>query len=206
MKKIFFIFIVCFGIFNSAFSEPVGFGLKAGVNFSNLVYDTQGSTGYDPQFGLIGGAFVDFKVLNNLSIQPEAYLSMKGATKNGIYITGNGPVILGTTSLSYYFKYFEMPVLIKLQLPISSQLALNFIAGPSIAFLFDAQLHSGFDNKNINVLSYCKSPDYGVILGSELELSKFLFDLRYEFGLNSPTPDPSETNRVISLMVGYRLL
>jgi hypothetical protein len=206
MKKIFFIFIVCFWIFDSAFSEPVGFGLKAGVNFSNLVYDTHGSTGYDPQFGLIGGGFVDIKVLDHISIQPEAYLSMKGATKNGVYITGNGPVILATTSLSYYFKYIEMPVLIKLHLPISSQLDFSFICGPSIAFLFDAQFHSAFDNKNINVLSYCESPDYGVILGGELELSKFLFDLRYELGLTSAISHPSESNQVISLMVGYRLL
>lgn len=57
--------------------ERLLFGLKAGVNYSN-VYDTQGEEFQaDPKMGIAAGAFIAIPIGKYLGIQPEVLYSQK---------------------------------------------------------------------------------------------------------------------------------
>jgi len=60
------------------FRDKINFGLKAGLNLSN-VYDTKGEQ-FDAsaKFGFTGGAFVSIPLGTYIGVQPEILYSQKG--------------------------------------------------------------------------------------------------------------------------------
>ncbi len=86
------------------FRDKLTFGLKAGLNYSN-VYDSQGEAfKTDPKFGLAAGAFLAIPIGKYLGIQPEILISQKGFHATGI-ILGNTYKFTRTTS------YVDVPLL-----------------------------------------------------------------------------------------------
>src|SRR4051812_41995660 len=105
MKKIIFmIAAVAFAITGSNaqeskrdYREKLLFGVKAGVNLSN-VYDAQGEEFQaDPKLGLAAGAFLSIPIGKYIGIQPEVLFSQKGFRATGS-INGNPYAFSRTTS------------------------------------------------------------------------------------------------------------
>ena len=113
MKKIlFFALFLCFSI--SGFSQ-VDFGVKAGLNFSNIHFNLKGAS---PE-GAVGfnlGTFVDFELNRSFHLQPEILYSKEGI-KDGSVNYLNVPV-----TLKWYF--FE---------------GIHVNAGPQLGILVDAE-------------------------------------------------------------------
>ncbi|WP_255702558.1 outer membrane beta-barrel protein [Fulvivirga ulvae] len=62
------------------------FGLKAGINYSN-VYDTKGEKFVaDPKFGIAMGVFLAIPVGETIGIQPEVQFSQKGFKATGMIL------------------------------------------------------------------------------------------------------------------------
>jgi outer membrane immunogenic protein len=100
-------------------SAGVKFGIKGGANIANVNGDfMEGLEDWKSTIGFCGGIFLELNFGRVLTIQPEVLYTMKGAN------TGDGKL---------KFDYIEIPVLLKLRIPISSVHPFVF-AGPAFGF------------------------------------------------------------------------
>lgn len=147
--------------------KRVYFGLKGGVNFSNMTSDyfaeNNIKTGY--HFGLV--AEIPFG--DKFSIQPEILYSNQG-TKAKLLMNGGGPI-----SSEYNFDYIQIPFLAKIYLIQN----LSIEIGPSFNFLVK-------DEQKINSATYTdigENFEFGGALGVSYKLKSGLFGgLRYVNG------------------------
>ncbi|MBU2019506.1 MAG: PorT family protein [Bacteroidetes bacterium] len=104
--------------------ENLKFGLKAGINYSN-VYDERGDEFVaDPTVGFAGGAFIGIPVGKFLGIQPEIIYSQKG-------FEGSGQFLGSPYNFKRTTTYVDVPI--QVQLKVSEYL--TFLAGPQYSYL-----------------------------------------------------------------------
>ncbi|WP_291118211.1 porin family protein [Flavobacterium sp. UBA6135] len=179
MKNIFLICSIALLMHATSNAQFLKFGLKAGANFASL--DGDGVSGLDTYTSFHFGGLVEFKVLENLSIQPEVLYSSQGAKVNEENIK------------DINFNYITVPVLAKIYL-ISEKLSLE--AGPQFSFLM---------NDNLNDQLESKSFDFAAVGGLGLQITDNVFvQGRYVLGLTDTTSNAEIKNRVIQVSVGYR--
>jgi hypothetical protein len=117
-------------------------------------------------------------------IQPEAYYTMKGATEK--------IDILGTTvDVTYSFDYIEVPLLLKLLIPIENS-AINpaIFAGPFVGFNTTAKVKAEADGQSEEEdLDEVKSTEFGLAFGGGIGFpvgnNELGFDIRYILGLST---------------------
>jgi len=142
MKKLLFI---CFVLASTnSFSQGMmkglvqrlSFGLKAGANYSNYT-NTDFAT--DALVGFHAGAIVNFKIIDNLSIQEEFLFSSQGAkVKDNLFGKENVNI-----------SYFIVPFLLKYR----TNFGLYLEAGPQVGILVNDDL------KNTQVGNFAKKMD-----------------------------------------------
>jgi Outer membrane protein beta-barrel domain len=196
MKKIlFFTFLTAFAA--PAFSQETAFGLKAGLNLTNLkVDDPQAS--YDSRTGYHAGVFLRGR-FDKIAIQPEVLLFTQS---NEINYSG------GLGSVKESFTYVSVPFMLKFY----PAMGLNIQAGPQFGFLIDGQqdyktpLFSG--TKDIKD-SY-KSNDVSVSVGAGWDFDFGLsLDVRYNIGvkdINDVSNGEEAKSRVFLVSLGWNFL
>lgn len=104
--------------------EKLFFGVKGGINFSN-VYDSQGENFVaDGKIGFVAGAFVTIPLGKFFGLQPEILYSQKGFKSSGIY--------LGTTySLTRTTDFIDVPLLVSIK-PVEF---ISILFGPQFSYL-----------------------------------------------------------------------
>ncbi|WP_282136054.1 hypothetical protein [Seonamhaeicola maritimus] len=107
----YFLFILFFVCFSVKGQTNVDFGVKGGLNLTFFKV-TESSFGFDQdaETGYYGGAFLDFEIDENYSIQPEL-----------LFIALND------------FKFLNAPVYFKYEVANN----LNVLVGPSFNYFFD---------------------------------------------------------------------
>jgi len=164
----------------------VRFGLKAGANVANVNGDAlEALQDWQSTVGFCGGIFLEFNLGKVLTIQPEVLYTMKGSE------TAEG----GKLDLDY----IEVPVLLKVRLPIAS-IHPFLIAGPAFGWNLKAVVDG------IEVEDWPTS-DYSAVFGAGLQLGRTLhLDVRYTMGLAKLEIPDLETidlkNGVISATLG----
>ena len=180
MKKIILTIAAVFA-FGVANAQDMKFGVKGGLNFSNLT-SSEGSNGLT-SFHL--GGFAEFKVSEKFAVQPELLYSMQGAGYDG-----------GDLNLNY----INIPIMAKFYVAEK----FNIQAGPQIGFLMSAKA-DGTDVKDL-----FKTTDFGLNLGAGYNLNdNMMLDLRYNLGLSQVQDElfPGESksmNAVLQLSFGYK--
>lgn len=179
MKKLILVFVFATLMFGSAFAqksnadfrEKVSFGVKAGINISN-VYDSQGEQfNADAKLGLAAGIFVALPIGKFIGVQPEILFSQKG-------YKGSGSLLGSNYSYTYTSNYIDVPLLFAIK-PIS---LITILVGPQYSFLvkdsykFDSALinidqEHVFENDNIrkNTLSFLGGVDFNfkrIVIGT----------------------------------------
>lgn len=104
--------------------EDFHFGVKAGVNLSNVYSATGTDFIAKNRTGFVGGGFITIPIGKYLGIQPEVLFSQKGANATG---TLNGE--------AYQFKRTINSVDIPLLLQVKPLPHFAFVAGPQLTFL-----------------------------------------------------------------------
>lgn len=177
-----------------------GVGVKGGLNlskFSDIGAITQGEIGNDVKTGFIGGAYGKF-ALGPLNAQIEGLYSMRGAK-------GSLPAGLGDYEAK--LNYFEIPLLLKFELPLPA-LAPYLYAGPTYSYLLKAEV-DGEDVKDD-----MKSSEWSLAIGGGVQMLKFNVEIRYMMGLTElldqdTTGDQGylndSKNRTVTFLVGYDL-
>jgi hypothetical protein len=131
MKKQLVLVLAMFAIVNMAsaqgrfdYSEKFTFGVKGGLNLSN-VYDTKGEQfDADAKFGFVAGAFMSIPLGKVIGVQPEILISQKGFQATG--------VLLGAPySFTRTTTYIDVPLLFAVK-PFE---LLTLLAGPQYSYL-----------------------------------------------------------------------
>ena len=209
MKKIILIIgaVTTMANFSSAqetdLRERLLFGLKAGVNYSN-VYDTQGEEFQaDPKLGLAAGAFLAIPIGKYLGIQPEVLYSQKGFRATGRILGGNYE-FTRTTS------FIDVPLLVSFK---PSEF-ITIMAGPQYSYLIkqtDVFANSSssylqeqeFKNDNIRKNILCLTG------GADLTLKHIVLGARVGWDVQNNNGDgtsstPRYKNVWYQATVGYR--
>lgn len=106
--------------------EKLIFGLKGGLNYSD-VYDAQGEEfKADPKYGFAGGVFLEIPIGKYIGIQAEGLLSHKGFQASGR--------LLGT---SYNFTRTTTYIDFPLQFALKPVEFITLLAGPQYSYLIN---------------------------------------------------------------------
>lgn len=212
MRKIILTFIVLAGMNltnaqdqNKAKSSDVKFGLKAGLNVTNMNVsgDFAPDTKALPNFHI--GAFVEIGINEKWAFQPELIYSMQGSKFDMLYVEGTD---VYNTENTFKLNYLNIPLMFKY-----NENKLFFEAGPQIGFLTSAKLKTsveGFGSGNQDVKELFKTIDLGLGFGIGYNFSEQVgANLRYNFGLTNiaETEDGDNTkikNSVFALSLAYK--
>ena len=178
-------FVVVLAVGLAALPASAGetsYGLKAGLTYAKL--DGNDVSGADYKQGFCGGLAVNYSLIPLLSFQPEILYSMKGAEVDG-----------QETSLDY----IEIPVLVKLSIPIPFLMIPDLYAGPY------AGIKIGADSPGVPADDF-ETLDYGIVFGGGFDIGlvalSITIDARYSMGMKSVHKYDDAKNQVISVIAG----
>lgn len=217
MKKT-FIFLLLVSLLNASAlrAQAIKFGVKAGVNYSNISGDVLNQDQYKSKFGVHGGLMLNIGLVNDgfLSVQPEVLFSQKGFKYADTELNVGADKYRYTGKVTY--NYIDIPVLLKI-----TTSGLYFEAGPQFGYLAsisndvavtkNGQIVSS--NQNYGNLDNAKRSEIGYAagLGYQSE-SGPMIGLRYNGGLTDFAKDgyqggnfKNARNSVFMLSVGYML-
>lgn len=174
---------------NSATKKKAGWGLKTGLNVSNL--RIKNSEGSDWKTGLAAGVFFTIKAGNKFSIQPEFLYSSMG-----------GKNVSANSESSLRLNYFSLPVLAKFQI----KNCFAVVAGPQVDVLNQAKTKSS-SNQFTKVTDSYKENSYYATAGFEFWPAHcFGLTARYLHGVNNIAVGATELkNQGIQIMAAIKL-
>ena len=205
MKKIILavVAVLAFGFTNA---QKTQFGLKGGLNGANQSFSGEGSPSSSSIIGFHIGGFVEVKVSDKFSIQPEVLYSTQGSKFDANVYNGG---IYYDTKNTFKFAYINIPVMFKYY--ASEKISLE--AGPQIGFLTSSKMETEVLGQSVtqNVKDFIETVDFGLNIGAEYNFTKKVSaGIRYNFGLANVmnTDDGSNDkikNNVFSVSLGYKL-
>ena len=153
------------------------FGAKVGISLADVYGDDVDAVmaAISPlgvvkemRVGFTGGLFMTYAPIDWIVIQPELLYTQKGSKLKGTW-----PVI-GTGEATLKLDYIEIPVLVKLRLPLGG-FKPNIFAGPSFSFNVTArtsgQLAGATGSSSLKGTPYePETFDFGMVLGGGVDL------------------------------------
>ena len=184
------------------FRNEIRFGLRTGLNVSN-VYDTEKDTfSADGKFGFVGGAFLSMPIGKYLGVQPEFLFSQKG-------FKGSGSLLGASYSFSRTTSYIDIP----LQIAVKPSEFFTLLAGPQYSYLVKQKdvftnstsvyiQEQGFNNDNI------RKNIFGFVAGLDINMKHFVLSGRLNWDLSKNNGDGSSSalrykNKWYQLSIGY---
>jgi hypothetical protein len=192
---------------STIYAQPPGFGLKAGINFSNFGGDDAGT--WDSRTGFSFGGFLVSSFSDMFYIQPELLFTPKGASTTSTFELGD------RVTRTLKFSYLEIPILGKLVIPLrDSNFQPMVYAGPYMAFKVSSKLHIESDNSETEEISYddARTTDFGLVFGGGVGFpvreNIIGLEVRYNLGLTSF--DDSDDNfsikhNVVMVMLSFQI-
>lgn len=223
MKNIKILFVILFVILFFTKIDTTKaqiFGIKAGLNLSNMSIkiknidsnkmekDTECK--YLPGFNL--GPTLDFPLNKMFLLQSEILFTTKGFQINTVRSDEWGGTIPYKYRMTLY--YIDIPLNLKATIIDLDKLNIYGLAGSYLGigingktkFILGDEQEKG--NIKLGSNGNTKRFDFGLDLGTGIELNKFVFNLSYYWGLtNISRQDPEnikEKNRVLAISLGYR--
>jgi hypothetical protein len=155
------------------------FGIKAGANFSNINYKTDGEDeSLDTKVGFHVGGFVNVPLGSTFAFQPEVVFSQEGAKQE----------FMGE-DVKLNLSYINVPLLLQYR-------ASGFIAetGPQLGFLIGAKAKADDEDEDVKDQFESFNFGWGVGVGYQLA-SGFGFGARYNFGLSNIAKEGDDDNK-----------
>jgi len=183
--------------------DKVVFGLKAGLNYSNVWDERNEDFQADGKAGFAGGAFIAIPLGTLLGLQPEVMISQKGFQGSGSFLTY--PYSYSTTT-----TFLDVPLLFAFK----PSPHITFLGGPQFSFLLSEtnrftsenitnEQYEEFENDNIrkNIM--------GIHVGADVNISHFVISPRAGWDFQSNHGDgtsstPRYKNQWLQLTLGYR--
>ena len=176
--------------------EELSFGIKAGINYSN-VYSESGD-GYvaDGKVGFAGGVFVSIPLNELIGVQPELLYSQKGFKTEGTFFDGQ------ITS-----SYLDLPI----HLQIKPTENISILAGPQFSYLLSTKYElngfSAIDEEDLDDNN--NKATVGISAGVDFEVQNFLISARGSWDLSKVNKDNSTSdinykNQLFQITLGYK--
>ena len=177
-------------------SNAQHFGLKAGLNYSNVVPDNGLEYG-NYKAGFHGGIYGTFKIIKSISIRPELLFSQKG------YVLELPPDAF-VSEIKRTTNYLSFPLIIEIK-PIDR---ISLHTGAEFSYQLSAKESPISLSPDPNDL-FNKS-DIGFLIGIGVRITDSLqSDMRYVHGLSSLNKSSIGSgnlqNRLFQLSIGYQL-
>ena len=190
MKKItVIVFLIIFCASALSADELLNTGMKLGLNYSKFIgKDIQGK-GVNSIPGFSLGGFINYKLNDRFSLQPEVLITTKGSLINTV----------GDINLHNVFIYYEMPVLVKFTFPGNRRFKPVLFCGPVVDVTCLTINDTDFPDD-------IRKIDLGFVLDAGIEFSKISLDIRYNQGLlnfDKSADDISLKNSTVSFIVGF---
>lgn len=174
----------------SAQDKFITFGVKAGLNLSNMSGDLDG----DIKPGFNAGITVDLRLLSNLYI-----LSGLEYSQEGTKFKGGDLGFIKVDDAKVTYSFLKMPVHLGYKLPVTDNMKIVFHGGPYLAYGIDGKMKWGsldidlYDDNNEGWKS--DRFDLGLGFGVGAEVSNFCFNVGCDFGLLNQVELKSMTDK-----------
>ncbi len=206
-KNLSIIVLLTLHFFTVQAQNNLKFGIKGGVNFSNLnLNDIENNKVLT---GVNFGVFAKLPLSNSFAIQPEIYFTTKGSelTYQSVFVDGTA---------KFELNYIEIPVMAIFNLGQN----FNFQLGPYASYLVSSKVKNVSDI-NFNFEDNIDSGDFnkfdtGVAVGLGYDTKSIGFGIRYNLGLVTVGKEktylgtnyvfPDGKNGVINLFLSYSIL
>jgi len=183
--------------------DGLHFGVRAGVNLSNLVKDGDDNSTTGSKLGLNAAAFLEIPVTTGFSVQPELQFSQKG-------FKTSGSVLGAPYEYKFTSNFIEVPLLAKFK-PTKN---FGILVGPQFSFLASTQTKFTVNNSTVEDEVEADNDNLrknilGGVVGIEAASGPLVFNLRYNLDFQNNNGDgtsstPRYKNQVIALGVGFR--
>lgn len=181
MKKV--LILVLISISSSTFfAQGLDLGIKAGMNYSNII----DATGLSNRTGFVFGVFTGAKLGDNIGLQGDLLYSQQGAEFDG------GEIDLNYVTVPVVLKYFLTE-------------SIHIHGGPQFGFIVDDNVKTVFQDIGEDVDSNSFELSGVVGLGIDFPFGIRL-DGRYNFGLTDAFEGGDGKNSVVTLSAGYSFL
>ena len=184
--------MVCLFLTPSVSNAQIKFGVRAGLNATNISVEKLPSKG--ERYGFHVGVFADVPIQTDfVSIQPELSFSTKGAAFKPL---------TGRQTLNMNYVDLLLPVAFKLSM-------FDLQVGPFASYLASTPDYTVYNDNKVVVDGF-KKYDIGLTAGLAVNLNKILIGLRYNQGFVDITTDNARPflgtgkNAVAQLSLGYK--
>lgn len=197
MKKIFYILGVL--LFSTAVTfgqqgkDKVSYGVRGGLNYSNLIYEFEDSSigvlDFNSKVGFYIGGFATINLSDKFSLQPELIYSSRGAKLDVDFsqLMIFSPIDDFITQNQNDINIKQSSLLVPILLKYSASDQLNLYVGPQITYLlnFENELENG---NEIKIFQFSDNDKIGVDIAARIGYSisdKISLELSYSRSLNN---------------------
>lgn len=174
MKKTIILASALFIFLGATKAQVVHFGIKGGLNASNLSVSNNSGNNLDTKIGFNAGLLAHIHAGTNFAIQPEVYYSSEGAQYKG-----------STPKTTYQLGYINVPILAQYMFGNGFRVE----AGPQVGFLVNANTKQK-GKPSVDIKNSYKTTSFSIPVGVGYLTSYGLgFDARYNFGISNINED-----------------
>ncbi len=198
MKKLVLIAgLIALGTTASFAQSAYRFGVKAGLNISNITGSD--SRDQDSRLSFNGGLVAELPISEKFSFQPEVIYSAQGST---IAAIDEDNFLDIDENIEYQLDYVKVPLLAKIYLTDG----LSLQAGPSINFLVNEEIdyQPVSNGGDVNIVDGANTFELGTAAGLEYQFdSGFFIQGRYTRGFTRIYDNVNAYNYAVQAGVGY---
>jgi len=201
MKKLLFLasmMMLSMGAFAQFAPGTLSIQPKVGLNIANLS-DLDNT---DPRLGVVVGAELEYQFTDLLSLSAGALYSMQGCkSDNGISLFG----IDVNTKTTTKTDYLNIPILLNVY--VTKGLAVKLGLQPGMNLSAKSKYEgsvAGYGGESEGDIDGVQSFDLSLPIGVSYEISNFVIDGRYNFGLSKVFENADPKHSVFQITLGYK--
>ena len=190
MKKLILLAALATGLMFTAKAQENGFGVRAGLNLSNVRGDFKDAFDAEVKMkaGFNIGVIYDYGFSESFYIQPGLYYTLKGVKAEDKEDS--------ELKMTYNLSYLEIPILASYRIAISDNTKWHINAGPYFAYGIGGKVKYEYDGDSEKYDAFGKSDedkekgdlkrfDFGLSFGTGVSFDKFYVGLKYDLGLSN---------------------
>lgn len=196
-------------------AQNILLGAKAGINQSTIALNYTDI--YDFRMGENLGLFAEFQTdALPFNITAEFHYMIFGANnieQTLIYYADSPILDLSIENSHFYFNSFEVPLMVKFNLPFIEALNPQFYVGGAYNYIYTAYTQNEYENEEVSdaeITPRIKANDYSGLagIGGFIDIGDFAitYDVRYRMGfsnLNNVVGYNEFTAHSLQFMVGF---
>lgn len=161
-------------------------GVKGGLNLCSIRGELGAIVKPNLRVTGAGGLYGQYDISPSFALQAEMLYTVKGWKSDG-RLTDPAGNFIGIYSTVWSWSYLEVPVLMRVSLPLTGPVRPYAIAGPTFSFTVDGTIDPGAGLPKDSIRDRMKALDFGVAGGVGVELPAGLYrvglEARYTTGL-----------------------